>query len=478
MNENNLFPASFLWGGSIAAHQCEGAYNQDDKGLSQMDLMTAGSYESRREITTEIQPAKIYPSHTGIDHYHRYNEDIDLFHQMGFKALRISIDWSRIFPNGDDEKPNQKGLEHYHKVIDALIKAGIVPIITLFHFELPLGILKKYGTWNNREVVDLFVRYADLLIKEYKGKVKYWVTFNEFNRLEEGGGYQDVTAYMLTGKKVSDFENPKQDLAQVSWHFALATALVKKHAKQIDSNNKVGAVFGVTPVYPLSSKPEDVLLAYQKTSEALYLLDLMSKGKIPAYKQVEFEKAGIQIQKQDGDDRLIQDNPIDFVGVNYYSSEVASSDPQQGDVSVFGNLPNPCLKQSDWGWAIDPVGLRYALNLVYEKTGLPVIVTENGLGAVDVRDENGDIHDDYRIDYLAAHLSEIKKAILIDGVDCFGYLMWGPIDLVSATTGEMKKRYGFIYVDKQDDGSGDYSRHPKKSFAWFKQVIQTQGETL
>lgn len=469
----------FLWGGSIAAHQCEGAWNVDGKGIGIMDLVTSGSYEVPREICKDIEEGKRYPSHEGIDFYHRFKDDIALFGEMGFKALRISIDWSRIYPNGDDEEPNKKGIEYYQSVVDELIKNGIEPIVTLYHFEMPVNLVRKYGSWTNRKVIDFYLKYCKTMFEALKGKVKYWVTFNEMNHIDPQTEASDIFTYIIAGLKFSEMVEKKQTLATIGYNMTLAGVKAVELAHEIDPNNKVGCVFGLTPVYPINCNPVNVMNAFKEMDRDFYQIDAMCNGCFPKYKLKEYKDSDIQLEISNEDKESFYNGKLDFIGVNYYSTSVAHYEgDDNGEETLFGGVQNPYLEKSKWGWSIDPIGLRYLLNYVYRRYELPIIVSENGLGAMDKVEADGSINDDYRIDYLNQHLIQLKKAAEEDGVECFGYLMWGPIDLVSATTGEMKKRYGFIYVDKQDDGTGDYSRKKKKSFDWYKEVIESNGESL
>ncbi|MGM0340627.1 glycoside hydrolase family 1 protein [Enterococcus sp. AZ007] len=469
----------FLWGGSIAAHQLEGAYNEGGKGLNTMDLFTSGSYETPRKITETLQDDQLYPSHTAIDFYHRYEEDIELFAEMGFRALRISIDWSRIFPNGDDPEPNKEGLEYYHKVLDKLIEKGIEPIVTLFHFELPVAIVKNYNSWLSRETIELYLKFVKTVVSEYKGKVTKWITFNEMNHIDPQTEASDIFTYILAGLEYSKMTDKKQTLATLGYNMTLASVKAVKIIREIDPKNQAGCVFGLAPSYPKTCKPEDVLLSFQDTIRDFYQIDAMMLGEFPKYKLFEFKKNGIELEITEEDQAAFKEGILDFIGLNYYMSAVSSTEAEaKAQEALFGGEVNPYLEKSDWGWTVDPIGLRYLLNFVYRKYQKPIIICENGLGAVDQVAENGEVQDTYRIDYLQQHLSQLKKAVLEDGVECFGYLMWGPIDLVSASTGEMKKRYGFIYVDKQDDGSGDLSRSRKASYYWYQKLIETNGEEL
>ena len=469
----------FLWGGSIAAHQCEGAWNVDGKGIGIMDLVTSGSYEVPREICKDIEDGKRYPSHEGIDFYHRFKDDIALFGEMGFKALRISIDWSRIYPNGDDEEPNKKGIEYYQSVVDELLKNGIEPIVTLYHFEMPVNLVRKYGSWTNRKVIDFYLKYCKTMFEALKGKVKYWVTFNEMNHIDPQTEASDIFTYIIAGLKFSEMVEKKQTLATIGYNMTLAGVKAVELAHEIDPNNKVGCVFGLTPVYPINCNPVNVMNAFKEMDRDFYQIDAMCNGCFPKYKLKEYKDSDIQLEISNEDKESFYNGKLDFIGLNYYSTSVAHYEgDDNGEETLCGGVQNPYLEKSKWGWSIDPIGLRYLLNYVYRRYELPIIVSENGLGAMDKVEADGSINDDYRIDYLNQHLIQLKKAAEEDGVECFGYLMWGPIDLVSATTGEMKKRYGFIYVDKQDDGTGDYSRKKKKSFDWYKEVIESNGESL
>ncbi|MBS6953563.1 MAG: glycoside hydrolase family 1 protein [Enterocloster asparagiformis] len=464
---------TFLWGGSIAAHQCEGAWREGGKGPGIMDLVTGGACGRPREICRCLEEGKHYPSHEGIDFYHRYREDIGLFAEMGFNALRISVDWSRIYPNGDDEKPNQAGIDFYRDVVDELLGRNIEPIVTLYHFELPLHLAEAYGGWSSRKTVDFYLKYCETMFRALKGKVRWWITFNEMNHLDPRTEASDIFTYMISGLKYSEMEQPAQTLAQTGYLMTLAGVKAARLAREIDRENRVGCVFGLTPVYPVDCRPDHVMAAFLEMERELFQADAMCRGAFPACREQEYLEAGIRLEKEEGDEEDFRQGVLNFIGVNYYSSSVARHEGDDDEEeTLFGGVQNPYLEQSKWGWAVDPVGLRYILNVVYKRYGLPVMVTENGLGAEDQVEADGTVADDYRIDYLKRHIVELKKAVRTDGVDCLGYLTWAPIDLVSATTGEMKKRYGFIYVDRQDDGSGSFARTRKKSFAWYKKAIE------
>lgn len=469
----------FLWGGSIAAHQCEGAYNEGGKGLGIMDLVSVGAYGRPRKIYSKLEKNVLYPSHYGIDFYHHYKEDIALFAEMGFKALRISIDWSRIYPNGDDSKPNQEGIEYYQNVVKELKKYNIEPIVTLYHFEMPINLVKKYGSWTNRKVIDLYLKFCQTTFTSLKDTVKYWATFNEMNHIDPQTEATDIFTYIIAGLKYSDLTDKKQTLATIGYNMTLASVKAVRLGHEINSNFQIGCVFGIEPVYPINCDPDNVLKAYLQTDRDFYQIDAMCNGEFPKYKIREYINHDINLPIKKEDKKDFELGKLDFIGMNYYASSVAKYEGADNKESaLFGGLQNPYLETSKWGWTIDSTGIRYLLNYTYRKYGLPIMITENGLGAVDKVDKKGQIHDDYRIEYLREHIAAVETAIVEDNVDCFGYLTWGPIDLISATTGQMSKRYGFIYVDQDDNGNGTKKRIRKDSFNWYKKVIASNGNDL
>lgn len=464
------FKKEFLWGGATAANQCEGAYQEDGKGLSIMDVFTAGSSEQQRRTTNEILLNEVYPSHIAIDHYHRYKEDIALFAEMGFKAYRFSIAWSRIFPNGDEKLPNEKGLQHYENVVDECIKYGIEPIITISHYETPLFLAMHYNGWENRRCIDFFLNYCNVLFKRFKGKVKYWLTFNEINCI-------DSTPWTAGGLK----EANEQIIAQAAYHELLASAKAVILAHQIDDHYMVGMMYGGHIAYPNSCDPEDVIGHLQFQEDSLFYCDVQCRGYYPKRKLIDLEAKGIHLEKHEDDDAILKEGTVDFLSYSYYFTLVAGKNTD-GITFDCGHLvtgyTNPYLKQTAWGWTIDPIGLRYSLNMLYNRYQLPLMIVECGLGAVDKVENNDEIHDPYRIDFFSEHIKEMKKAVEIDGIDLMGFTSWGCIDLVSAGTGQMSKRYGFIYVDKDDKGEGSMRRIKKDSFYWYQHVIATNGEDL
>lgn len=479
--QKTVLPDNFLWGGAVAANQIEGGYREGGKGLSIMDVMTAGSHGVMRRITDGVVPGESYPNHEAVDFYHHYKEDIRLFAEMGFRCFRTSIAWTRIFPNGDESEPNEAGLQFYDDLFDELLKYGIEPVVTLSHFEMPYHLVTQYGSWMNRKVIDFFVNYAVTVFKRYKNKVKYWLTFNEINN--QSNTCADIFGWTCSGIRYSQFEKPEEAMYQAVHHELVASALAVKKGHEINPDFQIGCMCAFVPYYPYSCDPADVVMAAECMHERYYFSDVHMRGHYSAFARKEWERKGYQIQMEPEDEQILSEGKADFLGFSYYMSNTVKGGVKK-DVSecVDGSspysVPNPYVKASDWGWQIDPKGLRYALTTLYERYEKPLFVVENGLGAVDVLEEDGSCNDDYRIAYLKAHIEEMKKAVEIDGAEVMGYTPWGCIDLVSFSTGELKKRYGFIYVDKNDDGSGTGKRSKKKSFEWYRRVIASNGEEL
>lgn len=471
---NKGFPKNFLWGGALSAHQCEGAYNEDGKGLCTADTLIYGDIQERLfNISAEIKDGVYYPSHDAIDFYHRYKGDIKLFAEMGFKTLRTSIAWSRIFPNGDDETPNEKGLQFYDDFFDELLRYNIQPVITLSHYELPLNLLKKYGAWENRKLIHFFETYAKTVFQRYKDKVNYWMTFNEINVIK-------IIPYFGGGMLVNRHDPvAPQKVYQAAHHQFVASSLAVKACHEIIPDAKIGMMLAGMVSYPKTCNPEDVQKNLEKKRDSLFFSDVQMRGYYPSYMDRYFEENDINVKMEDGDLELIGKYTADYLALSYYMSNVTSAAPE--DNKMTGNfaigVSNPYLDTSEWGWQIDPAGLRIYLNQLYDRYQKPLFIVENGLGANDTVNEDGSIKDDYRIEYLRKHIEAMKEAVK-DGVDLMGYTPWGCIDLVSASTGEMKKRYGFIYVDKDNEGNGTLKRSKKKSFYWYKNVIKSNGEDL
>lgn len=472
------FRKDFLWGGATAANQCEGGYAEDGRGLANVDVVPIG--KDRFPVITgemkmfDFDDEHFYPAKVAIDMYHRYKEDIALFAEMGFKTYRLSIAWSRIFPKGDDKEPNEAGLQFYEDVFNECKKYGIEPLVTITHFDCPMHLIKEYGAWRSRELVGFYENLCRVIFSRYKGLVKYWLTFNEINMILHA-------PFMGAGLYFEEGDNKEQVKYQAAHHELLASAIATKIAHEVDPENKVGCMLAAGANYPYNCRPEDVWASRKADRENYFFIDVQSRGEYPAYALKEMERNGITIEMEDGDLELLKAHTVDFISFSYYSSRVSTTDPKLLDQTagnIFASVKNPYLEASEWGWQIDPLGLRITMNDLYDRYQKPLFIVENGLGAVDEPDENGYVADDYRIDYLAAHIQAMRDAVEQDGVDLLGYTTWGCIDLVSAGTGEMKKRYGFIYVDRDNEGNGTLKRTKKKSFDWYKKVIKTNGEDL
>jgi 6-phospho-beta-glucosidase len=459
----------FLWGGAVSAHQIEGGWDQGGKGISIADVMTAGAHGVDRQITDGILPGHYYPNHSGIDFYSKYKEDIKLFAEMGFKAFRTSISWTRIFPKGTELVPNEEGLTFYDALFDELLKYNIEPVITLSHFEMPYYLVKEYGGFRNRKCIDYFVKFAETVMSRYKDKVKYWMTFNEINNQMDVG--EDIHPYCNSGIIFKEGDHKEEIVYQALHHELVASAKVVKLAREINPNFKMGCMMAIVPLYPATSNPNDVMLNDILMRKRWYCSDVHVRGYYGNYVKNMWEEQKITIHMEPEDSEILKQGTVDYIALSYYMSGIVSA---EAGGEIRGN--NPYIKASEWGWNIDPVGFRYALNAFYDRYQLPLFVAENGFGAIDELNEHGLIEDDYRISYLSNHIQEMKKAILIDNVEIWGYTAWGCIDLVSFGTGEMKKRYGFIYVDRDNEGYGTLERHKKKSFEWYKNVIATNGE--
>lgn len=466
-----IFPDNFLWGGAVAANQCEGAFDEDGKGLSVQDVLPHGIRGERTAVPTEDN-MKL----KGIDFYHRYEEDIRLFAEMGFKVFRTSIAWSRIFPKGDESEPNEKGLEFYDRLFDECHKYGIEPLVTISHYETPLYLAEHYNGWANRKLIGFFENYVRVIFERYKGKVKYWLTFNEINSILHA-------PFMSGGITTPLAELSEQELYQAAHHELVASALAVKIGHEVMQGAKIGCMILSMPAYPLTPAPEDVLRAMEDEHKNYFFGDVHVRGEYPGYMKRYFKEHGIEIRFEPEDGEILK-NTVDFVSFSYYMSCCAAADEDKqarGTGNLLGGVPNPTLKASEWGWQIDPKGLRYVLNQYWDRYQKPLFIVENGLGAVDelVEDENGNktVEDDYRIEYLRSHLEQVKEAVK-DGVELMGYTSWGCIDVVSASTAELKKRYGYVYVDRNDDGSGTLNRYKKKSFYWYRDMIKNNGETL
>lgn len=482
------FPKDFLWGGAVAASQVDGAYKEDGKGLDTQDMRYFNadlSHEERvnrknsRLNTERFQKALTdpddshYPFRRGIDFYHRYHDDLALFQEMGMKVFRTSINWARIYPNGDDAEPNEAGIRYYKKLFTECHQRGIKVFATILHYNIPLNLLLKYGGWRNRKMVEFYTKYVRTLYKELGGLVDFWLPFNEIN----AGRFSPYNGVCVIPDGETNLNNT---IFQCLHHEFLANAMAVKLAKELlPKETKVGAMIARFTTYPATCQPDDMMQSILDDQYSnWFYLDVMARGKYPAYMQRYFAQFDIQLKMEPGDEELLRENTVNFVAFSYYFSQVSTK--SQGWEKTAGNLimsnKNPYLPASEWGWQIDPVGLRVTLNQVYDRYQLPVFIAENGLGANDVL-KNGTVQDDYRIEYLRQHIQQMKEAIK-DGVDLLGYTMWGIIDCISCGSMEMCKRYGVIYVDQDDWGNGTLTRYKKKSFDWYKHVIATNGEEL
>lgn len=471
----------FIWGGAVAAHQIEGAWNVDGKGMSTADVMTAGDNKTPRLITDGVLSDRYYPNHEAIDFYHHYKEDIKLFKEMGLTAFRTSINWTRIFPNGDETEPNEKGLQFYDDLFDELLANGIEPIITLSHFEIPYHLYQTYGGFRNRQLIDFFVHYAETVMMRYKDKVKYWMTFNEINNQLDD---QDpIHVWTNSAIQFNEGDNREEVVYQASLYQLIASAKVVSLGKKINPDFQIGCMMAYVPVYPYSCNPEDMMASLKVMNKRFFYNDIHARGEIPTYTLKYWEKNGFNIEYTEDDLKILKEGTVDYIGFSYYMSKAVTTLKTQVGEEVIGvelaqMVENTYVKASDWGWQIDPVGLRYILNVVYERYGLPLFIVENGFGAYDTIDKAGNIHDPYRIEYLEQHIKEMKKAIIEDGVDIIGYTPWGIIDIVSFGTGEMEKRYGMIHVDRNNNGSGSFERKKKESFEWYKSLIKNNADNI
>lgn len=468
-----MLQKDFLWGGAVAANQCEGAYREDGKGISTADCFTVGAVDREREYTEGIVPGKNYPSHEAIDFYHRYKEDIALFAEMGFKCLRTSVNWTRIFPNGDESVPNERGLAFYDNLFDECLKYGIEPVVTISHYETPYHLAESIGSWRDREMISHYLRFCEAIFRRYKDKVKYWMTFNEINVIM-------LKPEMAAGIRLKEGENFYQIIYQAAHHMFVASAKAVELGHRINPDFQIGMMMLYPTFYGETCHPLDQLKCMEAMDTHYFFSDVQVRGFYSNKAEKILQNKSVALVKEQEDDEILRNGRVDYIGFSYYNSNVASHemDRDMTPGNMLNTIKNPYLKESDWGWAVDPTGLRLALNYLYDRYQIPLFVVENGLGAVDTVEENGEIHDDYRIAYLRDHIEQMKLAVEEDGVELMGYTPWGCIDLVSAGTGEMKKRYGFIYVDKDNEGRGTLARRKKDSFVWYKKVIASNGEDL
>ena len=488
------FSDHFLWGGASAANQYEGAWNEDGKGPTTADVMTNGSHGVPRRVTWRktdgtcgasvlrgisglpegAVPAVLegyyYPSHTATDFYHHYKEDIALMAGMGFRCFRMSVSWARIFPNGDDEAPNEKGLAFYDAVFDECLKYGIEPLVTLSHYETPLSLAIRFNGWADRHCADAFERYVRTVFERYSGKVKYWLTFNEIDCMNP-----DRSPFVAGGVIHAD----EQAVASAAYHQFIASAKTVRLAHEKYPDMQIGMMLAYMPVYAFTADPKDQWEALRQNEEMLWFADVQMKGIYPSYKLAEYERKGIVLPVMEGDEELLKEYPADFLSFSCYGSTCVTmhSDAEEGGGNLAVNaVRNPYLQANAWGWATDPYVLRIAMSHLYNRYHKPLWIVENGIGWADEKQPDGSVHDDYRIEYLKQNIRSMKDAVVMDGIPLMGYEYWGCIDLISAGTGEMRKRYGFVYVDRDDEGNGTLERSLKDSYFWYKACIENNGE--
>lgn len=467
MAENvKRFPDGFLWGGAVAANQCEGAYREGKKGLSVADISPCGI---RGPYDKDIIEDKYYPHQEAVDFYHRYPEDLALMKELGLQCFRTSIAWSRIFPNGDEEEPNEEGLQFYDNLFDEMIKDGMQPIVTISHYEIPLNLINQYGGWRNRKLIDFYLKYCKVIFERYHDKVKYWLSFNEMNNMLD-------FYYVASGFEIRDGENDVEVIYQAAHYMFVASAKSVKLLREIDDSCKIGCMVNSSTLYPATCHPMDVFGAYRGRRRKYFFMDVQVNGRYPAYIKRTWKENHVSLETQPEDFEALK-NTVDFIAFSYYRSNTyADGDQTHSDTGGFVSAPNPYLERTDFGWQIDPMGLRYVCNEITDFFHKPLFIVENGMGTKETL-ENETVQDTYRIEYLREHLKAVYEAIE-DGCEIMGYTYWGPFDIVSAGTAQMEKRYGFVYVDKDDKGNGTLKRYKKKSFDYYKQVIATNGEIL
>lgn len=472
-------PSNFMWGGAVAAHQIEGAWNVDGKGLSIMDVATGGSAREPRRFTQTVEPGLYYPNHEAVDFYHRYEEDIALLAELGIRCLRTSIAWSRIYPQGDEAEPNEAGLAFYDKLFSCMRAHGIQPVVTLSHFEMPLYLAQRYGGWRSRELIGFFERFARTCFERYHDLVTHWMTFNEINN--QANYDDDYNVYADSGIIFAEGEDREEIAYRASHYELVASARAVRIAREVDPRLRVGCMIAMNAIYPQTCKPEDQLFAQKVMQKRYYYADVHVRGAYPAHITALWHRKGFAIDVTERDLQDLRKGCVDYIGFSYYMSHVVSYPAGRTHYDFAGSsdyVPNSYVRANDWGWQIDSVGLRWSLNWFADRYEVPLFIVENGLGAYDKVESDGAVHDAYRIEYLREHIEQMKLAVEEDGVRLMGYLPWGIIDLVSASSGELEKRYGMIYVDKHDDGSGTGDRSCKDSFYWYKRVVASNGESL
>ncbi|WP_267394614.1 MULTISPECIES: glycoside hydrolase family 1 protein [unclassified Lactobacillus] len=477
------FPASFLWGGAQAASQADGAFKEDGKGLNSSDVqpylkglsnVEIQNLESKGMTIKEVEKncsdsSNYYPKRFGIDFYHTYPDDLKLLANCGFKTFRTSIDWSRVFPNGDEKEPNESALNHYSKMIDCMLNLGIEPIITMNHYETPVNITLNYGGWPNKAVIPLFEKFAKVLLDRFGSRVKYWIVFNQINMVQ-------IEPWLSVGVARDQYDNQEEALYQAMHNQIVTAAWVKQYARSLKITDlNIGTMVADGTVYPATSRPDDVVLAMQQNRLQYFVTDVQFRGKYPKFALNFFEKNDFNLDITRDELKLIDENPMDFLAISYYYSKIVDS--KKNELRPADNLQNPNLKKSDWGWAVDPQGIYNSLSQYYDRYQKPIIIAENGLGSYDKLEEDGQIHDPYRIEYLSSHIEQVGRAIN-DGAEVMAYCTWAPIDIVSCSSQQMSKRYGLVYVDQDDEGKGSGKRYLKDSYFWYKKVIDSNGSKI
>lgn len=474
----NTTTKKILYGGATANSQYEGGFGVSGKGMDTQDCRpylkrTSNATTSTRLLTQEnINYAKTetdnkkFPFRTASKGYEFWEEDIELIKELGLHVYRLSISWARLYPQGDEEEPNQEGIAYYDKIIKKVHEAGIKIFLTMNHFCYPLHLIESYGGWTNRKLIDFYLRYAKTVFENWGEYIDFYLPFNEIN----AGYFSPFNGVGLIREEDKPYDQSKIFLS-LHHQFVASAKVIELGHKMV--RGQFGCMAACFCYYPYSCKPEDNL-KYVKDEEVYqwFFLDVLSRGIYPSYMNRFFKENNISFEVTEEDLRLLRENPADFVSFSYYQSCVVSTDERE---MTAGNLvvttKNPYLKATDWGWQIDPIGLRITLNKVYDRYQKPLFISENGLGYKDVLEDDGTIHDSYRIDYLKTHFEQIDEAIL-DGVDLLGYIMWGIIDIVSAGSCEMEKRYGVVYVNADNEGNGDYKRIKKESFAWYQKFLE------
>ncbi|MBQ7064780.1 MAG: 6-phospho-beta-glucosidase [Firmicutes bacterium] len=475
------FPPDFLWGGATAANQCEGAYDADGRGLSSVDVVPYGP-DRMKVARGEMRMLACdedhrYPSHEAIDMYHHYKEDIRLFAEMGFKCYRLSIAWTRILPHGDDDEPNEAGIAFYLSLLEECRRYQIEPLVTIDHFDTPIDLIERYGGWLDRRMIDAYLKYCRVLFTRFGHLVRYWITFNEINMLLH-------MSFMGAGIVFSPGENKEQVKYRAAHHELLASAKAVRLAHELMPDSMIGCMLAAGQFYPYTCDPKDIWDGLEKDRDNYFFIDVQARGAYPVWAWKRMERAGVVPDLEDGDLETLAAGAVDYIAFSYYASRCTTADPEvfakhaRPGNAVFRAVVNPHLKNTEWGWQIDPLGLRVTANTLYDRYQKPLFVVENGLGAVDRLEADDTVHDPYRIDYLRQHIEALRDAVCEDGIPVLGYTAWGCIDLVSASSGEMKKRYGMIYVDKDDSGQGTLRRIRKDSFYWYQKVIRSNGADL